>query len=69
MYSNAKISYFITFSFTLLYNSIAILEEMHCNNVLLAWLYYMLFTIVFAVLFDRSDKNSALLYFFCVSFL
>ena len=69
MYSNAKISYFITFSFTLLYNSIAILEEKHCNNVLLTWLYYVLFTIVVAVLFDKSDKNSALLYFSCVSFL
>ena len=29
MYSNAKQSSFITFSFTLLYNSIAILEEKH----------------------------------------
>lgn len=69
MYSNAKLSSLITFSFTLLYNSIAILEEKHCNNVLLAWLYYMLFTIVFAVLFGKSGKNSGLLYFSCVSFL
>lgn len=68
MYSNAKISYFITFSFTLLYNSIAILEEMHCNNVLLTRLYCVLFTVVFAVLFDKSDKDSALLYFSCISF-
>lgn len=69
MYSNAKLSSFITFSFTLLYNRIAILKEKYCNNVLLTWLYYVLFTIVVAVLFDKSDKNSALLYFSCVSFL
>ena len=61
MYSNAKISYFITFSFTLLYNSIAILEEKHCNNVLLTWPYCVLFTVVFAVLFGKSAKNGGLL--------
>lgn len=61
MYSNAKLSSFITFSFTLLYNRIAILKEKHCNNVLLAWLYYMLFTVVVAVLFGKSAKNGGLL--------
>ncbi|WP_232528103.1 hypothetical protein [Prevotella intermedia] len=61
MYSNAKLSSLITFSFTLLYNSIAILEEKYCNNVLLTWLYYVLFTIVVAVLFGKSAKNGGLL--------
>ncbi|BAU17359.1 hypothetical protein PIOMA14_I_0851 [Prevotella intermedia] len=69
MYSNAKQPSLITFSFTLLYNHIAILEEKYCNNVLLTWLYYVLFTVVVAVLFGKSGKNSGLLYFSCVSFL
>ena len=61
MYSNAKLSSFITFSFTLLYNRIAMLEEKYCNNVLLTWLYYVLSTIVVAVLFGKSAKNGGLL--------
>ena len=61
MYNNANISSFITFSFTLLYNSIAILKEKHCNNVLLTWLYYVLFTVVVAVLFGKNAKNGGLL--------
>ena len=69
MYSNANLSSFITFSFTLLYNSIAILGEKYCNNVLLTLLYCVLFTVVVAVLFGKSGKNSGLLYFSCVSFL
>ena len=69
MYSNTKQSSFITSSFTLLYNSIAILGEKYCNNVLFTWLYCVLFTVVVAVLFGKSGKNSGLLYFSCVSFL
>ena len=69
MYSNANLSSFITFSFTLLYNSIAILGEKYCNNVLLTLLYCVLFTVVVAVLFGKSGKNSGLLYFSCISFL
>lgn len=61
MYSNAKLSSLITFSFTLLYNSIAILEEKYCNNVFLTWLYCVLFTVVFAVLFGKSAMNGGLL--------
>lgn len=69
MYSNAKLSSFITFSFTLLYDSITILKEKYCNNVLFTWLYCVLFTVVVAVLFGKSGKNSGLLYFSCISFL
>ncbi len=69
MYSNAKISSFITFSFILLYNSIAFLKEKHCYNDFFTWLYCVLFTVVVAVLFGKSGKNSGLLYFSCVSFL
>ena len=61
MYSNAKLSSFVTFSFTLLYNSIAVLEENHCNNVLLTRLYCVLFTVVVAVLFGKNAKNGGLL--------
>ncbi len=61
MYSNAKLSSFITFSFTLLYNSITILKEKYCNNVLFTWLYCVLFTVVAAVLFGKSAKNGGLL--------
>lgn len=61
MYSNAKLSSFITFSFTLLYNSITILKEKYCNNVLFTWLYCVLFTVVVAVLFGKSAKNGGLL--------
>lgn len=68
MYNNARTSSFIAFSFTLLYNSIAILKEKRCHNDFFTWLYCVLFIIVVAVFFDRSDKNSALLYFSCISF-
>ena len=61
MYNNANVSSFIAFSFTLLYSSIAILKEKHCNNVLLTWLYYVLFTVVVAVLFGKNAKNGGLL--------
>lgn len=69
MYSNAKLFSFITFSFTLLYNRIAILKEKHCKNYFCTRLYYVLSTVVVAVLFGKSGKNSGLLYFSCVFFL
>ncbi len=69
MYNNAKVSSFIAFSFTLLYNSIAILKEKHCKNYFCTRLYCVLFTVVVAVLFGKSGKNSGLLYFSCVFFL
>ncbi len=68
MYSNAKLSSFITFSFTLLYSSIAILKEKHCKNYFCTRLYCVLFTVVAAVLFGKGCKNSGLLYFSCISF-
>lgn len=61
MYNNAKTSSFIAFSFTLLYSSIAILKEKHCKNYFCTRLYYVLFTIVVAVLFGKSAKNGGLL--------